>query len=129
MSREATTIVPAPIGLLAELTHRCPLRCPYCSNPLDLDRRSAELDTSTWLRVLSEAAQLGVLHVHLSGGEPTARPDLDRIVAHCRALGLYTNLITSAVLLDKSRLQRLTEAGLDHIQISFQDFEQRNADR
>ncbi|HYF56084.1 MAG TPA: radical SAM protein, partial [Salinarimonas sp.] len=75
--------VPAPIGLLAELTHRCPLRCPYCSNPLELDRRSGELDTATWLRVLSQAASLGVLHVHLSGGEPTARPDIVDITAYC----------------------------------------------
>ena len=69
---ESLAPLPAPIGLLAELTHRCPLRCPYCSNPLELDRRSAELDTEDWLRVLSEAAALGVLQVHLSGGEPTA---------------------------------------------------------
>ena len=89
--------LPAPIGLLAELTHRCPLRCPYCSNPLELDRRSAELDTDTWKRVLSEAAALGVLHVHLSGGEPTARPDIVEIVAHCARAGLYSNLITSGI--------------------------------
>src|SRR3712207_3362860 len=89
-SVDMTAEIPAPIGLLAELTHRCPLRCPYCSNPLELDRRSSELDTETWLRVLGEAAALGVLHVHLSGGEPTARPDLEQIVAHCAKEGLYT---------------------------------------
>src|SRR3954467_1759200 len=120
MPREAITAVPTPIGLLAELTHRCPLRCPYCSNPLDLDRRSAELDTATWLRVLSEAVQLGVLHVHLSGGEPTARPDLDLIVAHCRTIGLYTNLITSGIGPALSKLQSLFDAGLDHVQLSVQ---------
>src|SRR3954471_9999447 len=92
-----TAALPAPIGLLAELTHRCPLRCPYCSNPLELDRRSAELDTAAWTRVLSEAAALGVLQIHLSGGEPTARADIDAITAHCVSVGLYTNLITSGV--------------------------------
>ena len=91
-----------PIGMLAELTHRCPLQCPYCSNPVNLDRRSKELDTETWKRVFSEAAALGVLQVHLSGGEPTARSDLTEIVAHCRDVGLYTNLITSGVLLNEA---------------------------
>ena len=76
-----------PIGLLAELTHRCPLQCPYCSNPLHLDRRSAELDTTTWKRVFSEADALGVLQLHLSGGEPTARGDLLELVSHCASLG------------------------------------------
>ena len=84
-----------PIGLLAELTHRCPLSCAYCSNPLDLTRRSAELDTAEWRRVFSEAAELGVLQLHLSGGEPAARNDLEELVGHCAALELYTNLITS----------------------------------
>ena len=86
-----------PLGLLAELTHRCPLGCPYCSNPLALDPREDELDTATWLRVLREAAELGVLQVHLSGGEPGARRDLIDITAGAHAAGLYTNLITSAV--------------------------------
>src|ERR1700755_944141 len=85
------------LGLLAELTHRCPLGCPYCSNPLVLDAREQELDTATWIRVLAEAAALGVLQVHLSGGEPGARRDLVEITAGARAAGLYTNLITSAV--------------------------------
>ena len=102
-----------PIGLLAELTHRCPLQCPYCSNPIDLDRKSGELDTETWKRVFSEAAELGVLQVHLSGGEPTARPDLTEIVEHCRAVNLYGNLITSGVLPDQPLLERLYDAGLD----------------
>lgn len=109
-----------PLGLLAELTHRCPLRCPYCSNPLELDRKSSELSTETWKRVLSEAADLGVLQVHLSGGEPTARPDLEEIVRHCRAAGLYSNLITAGVNLPNDRLAGLAEAGLDHVQLSVQ---------
>lgn len=112
--------MPAPIGLLAELTHRCPLRCPYCSNPLSLDRRSAELDTTTWTRVLSEAATLGVLHVHLSGGEPTARVDIEEITAHCGREGLYTNLITSGIGQALSKLDGLAAAGLDHVQLSIQ---------
>src|SRR6266542_6082299 len=84
-----------PLGLLAELTHRCPLGCPYCSNPVALDRD--ELDTATWARVFREAAALGVLQVHLSGGEPAARRDLVEIAAAAHAAGLYANLITSAV--------------------------------
>jgi pyrroloquinoline quinone biosynthesis protein E len=129
MPSDATAALPAPIGLLAELTHRCPLRCPYCSNPLELDRKSAELDTATWLRVLSEAAGLGVLHVHLSGGEPTVRPDLESIVQHCAAVGLYTNLITSGVGQAVTRLKALADAGLDHVQLSIQAAEGGNADR
>src|SRR6516165_4318377 len=86
-----------PLGLLAELTHRCPLGCPYCSNPLELDRRQDELPTDDWKRVLSEAAALGILHVHLSGGEPAARRDLVELVAHCASVGLYSNLITSGI--------------------------------
>src|SRR6516225_9118363 len=82
-----------PLGLLAELTHRCPLGCPYCSNPLALDARERELDTQTWARVFQEAATLGVLQVHLSGGEPGARRDLVEITAAARSSGLYTNLI------------------------------------
>ena len=105
--------VPAPVGLLAELTHRCPLRCPYCSNPLELDRRSGELDTATWLRVLDEAAALGVLHVHLSGGEPTARNDIVEITKRCADLGLYSNLITSGVGGALAKLDALYDADLD----------------
>jgi pyrroloquinoline quinone biosynthesis protein E len=83
----------SPLGLLAELTHRCPLGCPYCSNPLEMDRRESELDTATWARVFREAAGLGVLQVHLSGGEPASRRDLVDIMAAARGAGLYTNLI------------------------------------
>jgi PqqA peptide cyclase len=118
-----------PLALLAELTHRCPLGCPYCSNPLDLDRVRDELDTATWQRVIDEAAALGALQIHFSGGEPMVRADLAMLVGHAHAAGLYTNLITSAVLLDEPRLAALKAAGLDHVQISLQDTEPKNADR
>ncbi|WP_144293993.1 pyrroloquinoline quinone biosynthesis protein PqqE [Rhodoligotrophos appendicifer] len=120
--------VAPPTGMLAELTHRCPLRCPYCSNPLDLDRRSKEIDTKTWCRVFSEAAEIGVIHVHLSGGEPTSRSDLEIIVAHCHAVGLYTNLITSGISVDIVKLEALAMAGLDHVQLSMQDTRDEVAD-
>jgi len=112
--------LPVPIGLLAELTHRCPLKCPYCSNPVELERRAGELDTATWKRVLSEAAALAVLQVHLSGGEPTARRDIVEITRHCAATGLYSNLITSGVGLRPGLVEALSEAGLDHVQLSVQ---------
>lgn len=121
--------VPAPIGLLAELTHRCPLQCPYCSNPLELERPSGELAPDSWARVFTEARALGVLQLHLSGGEPTARPDLEAILEAAVAAGLYTNLITSGVLLDRARLERLARIGLDHVQLSIQDSEFANGDR
>jgi pyrroloquinoline quinone biosynthesis protein E len=120
---------PPPIGLLAELTHRCPLRCPYCSNPVDLARRSAELDTDTWRRVFREAADLGILHVHLSGGEPTARADIVELTRAATEAGLYTNLITSGVGLKQDRLEALATAGLDHLQLSVQDVLETEADR
>jgi len=120
---------PAPIGLLAELTHRCPLRCPYCSNPIDLERRSAELDAADWLRVFREAAALGVLQVHLSGGEPTARHDLEAIVRGCVETGLYSNLITAGVGVTRERLEALVKAGLDHVQLSFQGADAPTTDR
>jgi PqqA peptide cyclase len=110
-----------PLAVLMELTHRCPLQCPYCSNPLELERAAGELDTATWKDVLAQAAAMGVLQVHFSGGEPTARRDLVELVRHAAGLGLYTNLITSGVLLDEARIAALAEAGLDHIQLSFQD--------
>jgi pyrroloquinoline quinone biosynthesis protein E len=115
--------------MLAELTHRCPLACPYCSNPLELDRRSDELDTATWTRVFGEAAALGVLQVHLSGGEPAARRDLIALVEAAVRAGLYTNLITSGIGLDAARLEALAAAGLDHVQLSVQDTEEATADR
>ena len=123
-----SAIVHKPLGLLAELTHRCPLGCPYCSNPLALDGREDELDTASWLRVFREAAALGVLQVHLSGGEPGARRDLVDITAGAHAAGLYTNLITSAVGITDKTLGALAQAGLDHVQISIQDSNAASAD-
>src|SRR5438045_7418210 len=119
---------PRPLGLLAELTHRCPLGCPYCSNPLALEGRADELDTATWGRVFAEAAALGVLQVHLSGGEPGARRDLVDITRAAHDAGLYTNLITSAVGITDKTLGALAEAGLDHVQISIQDSDAASAD-
>ncbi|MSO70885.1 MAG: pyrroloquinoline quinone biosynthesis protein PqqE [Alphaproteobacteria bacterium] len=119
----------APIAVLAELTHRCPLQCPYCSNPLMLEKANVELKTEDWQRVFTEAAALGVLQVHFSGGEPTLRTDLAALVKHANGLGLYTNLITSGVLLDAKKLAALVDAGLDHVQLSFQDSEAENANR
>ena len=101
----------SPLGLLAELTHRCPLGCPYCSNPLAMDSHKDELDTASWARVFGEAAALGVLQVHLSGGEPAARRDLVEITAAARAAGLYAHLITSAVGLTEKTLDALADAG------------------
>src|SRR5437763_2703540 len=119
---------PRPLGLLAELTHRCPLGCPYCSNPLALEGRAEELDTATWARVFKEAAALGVLQVHLSGGEPGARRDLAGVTAAPPAAGLYTTLITAAVGITHQTLGKLSDAGLDHVQISIQDSEAGSAD-
>jgi PqqA peptide cyclase len=118
-----------PLAVLAELTHRCPLQCPYCSNPLELDRAGSELTTAEWKKVLSELAEIGVLQLHFSGGEPTARKDLTELVQHANDVGLYTNLITSAVLLTRERLKELADAGLCHVQISFQGSEPGVADR
>src|SRR5271168_3534192 len=116
-----------PLALIAEITHRCPLHCVYCSNPLELTSRAEELATADWLRVFSQAAALGVLHLHLTGGEPLARPDLTELIAGARQAGLYTNLITSGIGLSRERLAQLVEAGLDHIQLSFQDSTESHA--
>ena len=118
-----------PLAVLAELTHRCPLQCPYCSNPVALEPSSKELTTAEWLRVIDELAEIGVLQIHFSGGEPAARKDLVELVAAAHNAGLYTNLITSAVMLDRKRLQALADAGLNHVQISFQGAESGIADR
>lgn len=125
----APAAVGRPLALLAELTHRCPLQCPYCSNPVALERAGNELGTEDWRRVIDEAADLGVLQIHFSGGEPTVRRDLEELVRHARAAGLYTNLITAGVLLDAARLQALVAAGLDHVQLSFQDSGPEGGDR
>ena len=120
--------VEPPLALLAELTHRCPLRCPYCSNPLALERAGAELDTETWQRVLGEAAAMGVLQVHFSGGEPLSRRDLAALVGHATKAGLYGNLITSGIGLDAARMAALVEAGLEHVQLSLQDTDPAQGD-
>lgn len=118
-----------PLAILAELTHRCPLQCPYCSNPVALETASAELDTETWLRAIGEVADLGALQIHFSGGEPTARKDLEVLVEKANGAGLYTNLITAGVLVGEDRLKDLFDAGLDHVQLSFQDSEAAGCDR
>ena len=122
------TIAP-PLALLAELTHRCPMRCVYCSNPLQLEPARAELNSDSWRRVLDEAADLGVLQVHFSGGEPLVRDDLATLIAHAAGCGLYSNLITSGILLDAERAWRLADAGLEHVQISVQDVDREAAER
>src|SRR2546425_5588060 len=116
---------PKPLWLLAELTYKCPLQCPYCSNPLDFagPRFKRELSTDEWRRVFREAKALGVLQLGLSGGEPTLRADLEALVGEARGLGLYTSLITSAYRLTKERLAALKAAGLDHVQISIRSEE------
>ncbi|MGA8866154.1 MAG: pyrroloquinoline quinone biosynthesis protein PqqE [Candidatus Sulfotelmatobacter sp.] len=114
-------MIPNPLALIAEVTHRCPLHCVYCSNPLQLAGTESELSTSEWLSVFEQGGKLGMLHAHFTGGEPLARQDLTELIAGARAAGLYTNLITSGIGLSEARLQALADAGLDHIQISFQD--------
>ena len=122
-------LIPSPpMALIAEITHRCPLKCPYCSNPLELVRRGDELSTEAWLDILDEAADLGVLQVHFTGGEPTARDDLRDLVARAEDRGMYTNLITAAVLLDRDGFAELADQGLQHVQISFQAPESDLAD-
>jgi pyrroloquinoline quinone biosynthesis protein E len=120
--------VPRPYTLIAELTYRCPLKCPYCSNPVDLAAHEGELATEEWERLFQEAEALGVVQLHLTGGEPLARADLETLVQKAHSLGLYTNLITSAVPLTRQRLTALRDAGLDNVQISFQDTESAGAD-
>src|SRR6202012_202563 len=113
----------------AEVTHRCPLQCPYCSNPVELDRGGTELSTEEWKKVLTELAEIGVLQIHFSGGEPTARKDLVELVQHASDVGLYSNLITSAVLLTKERLLGPGGAGPLPLQNQFQGNEPVVADR
>jgi pyrroloquinoline quinone biosynthesis protein E len=110
-----------PLWLLAELTYRCPLHCVYCSNPVDYTRYKDELSTEEWIRVLREARELGATQLGFSGGEPLMREDLEALAAEARRLGYYSNLITSGVGLNERRIAALKEAGLDHIQVSFQD--------
>ncbi|MGV2289392.1 pyrroloquinoline quinone biosynthesis protein PqqE [Trinickia sp. YCB016] len=120
MDAQPTSAAP-PLWLLAELTYRCPLHCAFCYNPVDFARHDAELDTDTWLRVIGEARKMGAAQIGFSGGEPLLRDDLETLVAHARGLGFYTNLITSGIGLNETRIGELKRAGLDHIQLSFQD--------
>jgi pyrroloquinoline quinone biosynthesis protein E len=114
-------MVPNPLALIAEITHRCPLHCVYCSNPLQMAGAHSELSSGEWQSIFAQAGKLGMLHAHFTGGEPLARQDLAELIASARTAGLYTNLITSGIGLAEPRLQALVAAGLDHIQLSFQD--------
>ena len=118
-----------PTTLLAELTHRCPLHCPYCSNPLELIRAEAELSTDDWKRVFTQARELGVLQLGLSGGEPLVRKDLEELAAHARGIGLYSTLVTSGLGLTRKRAEALRDAGLEHVQVSIQDSDTESAER
>jgi PqqA peptide cyclase len=118
-----------PTTLLAEVTHRCPLHCPYCSNPLDLLRAESEIGTEDWKRVLTQARELGVLQLGLSGGEPMVRKDLEELAVHARSLGLYTTLVTSGLGLTRKRAEALRAAGLEHVQVSVQDADPETAER
>lgn len=118
-----------PWGLLAELTYACPLHCPYCSNPLNMEANRDEMDTQQWSRILREARDLGVLQLHLSGGEPLQRHDIVDITRNATELGMYTNLVTSALGFSKRRAEQLRDAGLGHVQISFQAHEAGESDR
>lgn len=112
--------VSPPLWLLAELTYRCPLQCPYCSNPVDFAKSGTELTTEQWIEVFRQAREMGAAQLGFSGGEPLVRQDLAELVKAARDLGYYTNLITSGIGLTEQRIAELSEAGLDHIQISFQ---------
>lgn len=120
---------PRPFNLVAELTYRCPLRCPYCSNPLDFGSIRDDIDAPTWSRIFAEAAKLGVLHVGLTGGEPSARADLEEIVRGASDAGLYTHLVTSGRPITPDRLADLKREGLRSVQLSFQDAREAESDR
>jgi pyrroloquinoline quinone biosynthesis protein E len=121
--------VPTPLNLIAELTYRCPLQCPYCSNPIDLSAHREALSAADWGRVFEQAAALGVVHVGLTGGEPSARRDLEEILEHAVAADLYTHLVTAAVPLDPNRLEALARLGLRSVQVSIQDAEPAASDQ
>ncbi|HZO23842.1 MAG TPA: pyrroloquinoline quinone biosynthesis protein PqqE [Steroidobacteraceae bacterium] len=120
-AQASTASLGPPLWLLLELTYRCPLHCVFCYNPIDFSRTALELSTAEWIRVLHEARALGSVQLGLSGGEPLSRDDLETIVAEAHTLGYYINLITSGIGLTESRIEALKKAGLDHIQLSFQD--------
>jgi len=116
----STNKINPPLWLLAELTYACPLQCPYCSNPVDMANYKNEISTQDWIRVMREARKMGAVQLGFSGGEPLTRPDLEELIAEARQLGFYTNLITSGIGMDEKRVKGFKEAGLDHIQVSFQ---------
>ena len=118
----------APLALLAELTHRCPFQCPYCSNPLELETAKNELTTEEWMKVIKEAGKMGIHQIHFSGGEPSVRTDLEDLVKCSSDSGLYSNLITAGYPINEERLKKLAELGLEHVQVSFDDVEEKNAD-
>ena len=120
LQNNSQTNLTPPLWILAELTYRCPLQCPYCSNPLEIAKYSNELSTEDWFRVMQQARNMGAAQLGFSGGEPLVRKDLEELIAEARRLGYYTNLITSGVGMDENRVKAFKEAGLDHIQISFQ---------
>lgn len=126
---EAIDEVEIPLGLLAEITHRCPLQCPYCSNPVALEAPEKELNLGEWARVFFEAAGLGIAQVHISGGEPLVRRDAVQIVRAARSAELYVNLITAAIGLTPEKADALVEAGIDHVQISVQDASSEGCNR
>lgn len=119
MADSGKTVNP-PLWLLAELTYRCPLQCPYCSNPLDFSSQENELTTAQWIEVFRQAREMGSVQLGFSGGEPLLRKDLPELISAARELGFYTNLITSGIGLSEKKLHTFADAGLDHIQISFQ---------
>ena len=116
-----------PISMLCELSHRCPLQCPYCSNPMQLEKGASEMSTEQWLDVFRQAVDMGILQVHFSGGEPCVRKDLEQLVDGAHKLNLYINLITSGVPLSHERLKKLTDLGLNHVQLSLQDSREETA--
>jgi pyrroloquinoline quinone biosynthesis protein E len=120
---------PAPLNLIAELTYRCPLQCPYCSNPIELSAHRESLSAQEWGRVFDEAAALGVVHVGLTGGEPSTRRDLEEILERAVAADLYPHLVTAGLPLDPNRLAELARLGLRSVQVSIQDAESETSDR
>lgn len=119
--------LPRPLSLVAEVTHRCPLHCLYCSNPLELKRAEDELSTEDWKRIFQQAARLGILHANMTGGEPLARKDLAELIGAARDAGLYVNMVTSGIGLSEERLAMLVDRGLEHLQLSFQDLDEGSA--
>jgi PqqA peptide cyclase len=128
MSAVPSPIPRGPLAIIAEITHRCPLHCVYCSNPLEMTRRANELATEVWADLFRQAGELGTLQIDFTGGEPLARTDLVELIAAARGSKLYASLITSGLGLTERRLDALVEAGLDHLQLSFQDAQEGAAD-